>query len=135
MLIVFVDTVAWIALVNTRDSFHEKAKRVFANLRLQKYKFVTTEFVLLEFANALSAPAFREKAAIFIEGLRTMPEIEIAPASSQLFSTGLKLYQNRLDKEWSLVDCASFLVMKEKQTTESFTSDHHFEQAGFTILL
>ena len=58
MPIVFVDTVAWIALVNTRDSLHDKAKEVFARLRAQNYQFVTTEFVLLEFANALSAPLF-----------------------------------------------------------------------------
>ncbi|MCY7344807.1 MAG: hypothetical protein LH614_01195 [Pyrinomonadaceae bacterium] len=32
----FVDSVAWIALVNTRDSLHEKAKEVFADLRQKK---------------------------------------------------------------------------------------------------
>jgi len=135
MLKTFVDTVAWIALVNTRDSLHEKAKEVFANLRKQNYEFVTTEFVLLEFANALSAPEFREKAAIFIEGLRELPNVEIISASSKLFSIGLELYQNRLDKEWSLVDCTSFVVMEEKEITEAFTEDHHFEQANFIKLL
>ena len=102
---IFTDTVAWVALVNTRDSFHEKSKEVFANLRRQNYKFITTEFVLLELANALSAPDFRVKAAIFIEGLRKSADIEIVPASSELFSLGFELYKNRSDKEWSLVLC------------------------------
>ncbi|HEX8566229.1 MAG TPA: hypothetical protein VF648_11215 [Pyrinomonadaceae bacterium] len=90
---------------------------------------------MLEFANALSAPLFRKNAANFIEGLQNMPEVEIIAASSELFAKGFKLYQNRHDKEWSILDCASFVVMEDKQIVEAFTSDHHFEQAGFTILL
>lgn len=131
----FVDAVAWIALVNKRDSLHEKAKKVFVDLRRQNYEFVTTEFVLIEFANALSAPDFREKAAIFTEGLKESPNVRIVPASSELFSIGLELYRNWLDKEWSLVDCTSFIVMKERKIIEAFTEDHHFEQSGFIKLL
>jgi len=132
---IFTDTVAWVALVNTRDSLHKKSKEVFTNLRRQNYKFVTTEFVLLEFANALSAPDFRVKAAIFVEGLRQSADIEIIPASSKLFSIGFELYKNRPDKEWSIVDCVSFIVMEEMEISEAFTEDHHFEQAGFSKLL
>lgn len=135
MLKTFVDTVAWIALVNTRDSLHEKAKVVFANLRKQNYEFVTTEFVLPEFANALSAPDFRVKASKFIEGLQKMADVEIISVSPDLFSLGFELYKNRPDKEWSLVDCTSFVVMEEKEITEAFTEDHHFEQASFIKLL
>ena len=135
MLKTFVDTVAWIALVNTRDSLDEKAKEVFANLRKRNYEFVTTEFVLLEFANALSAPDFRVKASNFIEGLQKMADVEIISVSPDLFSLGFELYKNRPDKEWSLVDCTSFVVMKEKEITEAFTEDHHFEQASFIKLL
>ncbi len=131
----FVDSVAWIALVNTRDSLHEKAKEVFAGLRRKQYRFVTSEFVLLEFANALSAPDFRVKAAIFIEGLQKSADVEIISASSELFSLGLKLYKNRPDKEWSIVDCVSFIVMEEMEISEAFTEDHHFEQKGFIKLL
>ena len=131
----FVDTVAWIALVNARDSLNDRAREVFAKLRLQNYQFVTTEFVLLEFPNALSAPDFREKAAIFIEGLQQMTDVEIISVSSDLFAPGFGLYKNRPDKEWSLVDCTSFIVMEERKITESFTEDHHFEQAGFIKLL
>jgi predicted nucleic acid-binding protein len=34
-----------------------------------------------------------------------------------------------------VTDCISFLVMKERRMREALTADHHFEQAGFTILL
>lgn len=135
MLKNFVDSVAWIALVNTRDSLHDNAREIFVNLRRQNYQFITTEFVLLEFANALSAPDFRVKAAAFVEGLQKAGNIEIIPAGSELFSLGLELYKNRPDKEWSIVDCISFVVMEEMKISEAFTEDHHFEQAGFIKLL
>jgi uncharacterized protein len=132
---VFVDTVAWIALVNNRDFLHEESKQILSDLRRQNYKLITTEFVLLEFANALSSPELREKTSNFIEGLQTMNEIEIVSASSELFAKGFELYKTRLDKEWSIVDCSSFVVMEEMSITKAFTQDHHFEQAGFVKLI
>ena len=34
-----------------------------------------------------------------------------------------------------LTDCISFVVMEERGLSEALTSDHHFEQAGFSVLL
>lgn len=132
---IFVDSVAWIALINTRDSLHSKTKSVFLELRGANYRFVTTEFVLLELANALSAPGVRDKAAFFIDGLGQYEDVEIVGASTELFSSGFDLYRKRPDKEWSLVDCISFVVMENRRISEAFTEDRHFEQAGFVKLL
>jgi len=46
-----------------------------------------------------------------------------------------ELLKNRPDKEWSLVDCSSFVLMQQRGMIEAFTTDHHFEQAGFMRLL
>lgn len=51
------------------------------------------------------------------------------------FDAALDLYSRRLDKGWSFTDCLSFLVMQRYGITDALTSDHHFEQAGFTALL
>jgi hypothetical protein len=52
-----------------------------------------------------------------------------------LFEAGLRLYSDRPDKDWSLTDCTSFVVMKRLRITEALTADRHFEQAGFKVLL
>ncbi len=39
------------------------------------------------------------------------------------------------DKDFSLVDCSSFLVMKDRGVSNAITTDQHFEQAGFRCLL
>jgi uncharacterized protein len=135
MATVFVDTVAWIALLNTSDGLHSNAQQTLRTLRSQKVRLITTEFVLLEVADALSSLSIRMKTVTFIDGLRKMSGLQIVPASQTLLMEGWTLYGQRQDKEWGLTDCISFVVMDGQQVTQAFTSDHHFTQAGFTCLL
>lgn len=132
---ILVDTAAWIALLNKDDTLHAQAQRIMKRLRRQRTLLVTTEFVLLEVADALSAPAHRARTVEFINGLRQLRILLIIPASQNLWAEGWKLYSDRPDKDWSLTDCSSFVVMKQLSITQSFTSDHNFEQAGFVKLL
>lgn len=71
----------------------------------------------------------------FIESLQKSPFVELIHVDSALDSEAWELLRNREDKEWSLVDCASFVVMDHRGILEALTSDHHFEQAGFVRLL
>ncbi|CAK8715136.1 hypothetical protein GCAAIG_04530 [Candidatus Electronema halotolerans] len=48
-----------------------------------------------------------------------------------LFKQAVNLFNRYQDKTWGLVDCLSFVVMREMQITTALTFDHHFEQAGF----
>ena len=88
---VLVDTPAWIALVNTRDELHDRAKQTMAELRDSSVALVTTEFVLIEVANAFCASAWRGKAIKLIEGLRSLPNLRIIEAHSSLLSDGWRL--------------------------------------------
>jgi len=132
---VFVDTAAWIALININDNLYAPAQQVMSALRQQKARLVTTEFALLEVADALSAPATRLQTAAFVEGLRRLAILRIIPANHGLLADGWELYKQRPHKDWSLTDCTSFVVMRRERITQAFTSDHHFEQAGFVNLL
>lgn len=64
-----------------------------------------------------------------------LPNVEIIPASDELYRRAFSIYQERLDKEWGLIDCMSFIVMKDHALTDALTADNHFRQAGFTTLL
>jgi hypothetical protein len=46
-----------------------------------------------------------------------------------------QLLKSRPDKNWSLTDCISFVVMQGRGIKAAFTADRHFEQAGFECLL
>jgi uncharacterized protein len=47
----------------------------------------------------------------------------------------VELFRQRSDKNWSLTDCLSFVVMSELQLTDALSTDRHFSQAGFRALL
>ena len=132
---VFVDTAAWIALANADDELHTRADQIMSDLLTQKARLVTTEFVLLEVADALGTPSLRANTIQFINRLRQAPILRIIPVSEELLADGWTLYSQRLDKDWGLTDCTSFVVMLSEQITQAFTSDRHFEQAGFVKLL
>lgn len=132
---VFVDTAAWIALANADDELHTRADQIMSDLLTQKARLVTTEFVLLEVADALGTPSLRANTIQFINRLRQAPILRIIPLSEELLADGWILYSQRLDKDWGLSDCTSFVVMLSEQINQAFTSDRHFEQAGFVKLL
>ena len=132
---VFVDTVAWIALLNSSDGLHTPAQQAMNDLCQQNVQLVTTEFVLREAADALSAPAVRVHTVAFINGLRQGTIRHIIPANPSVLADGWTLYSQRPDKDWSLTDCISFVMTTQEHMTRAFTSDHHFEQAGFIQLL
>ena len=96
---------------------------------------VTTEWVLIEVADALSAPEQRPVYLDLLSDLRNDPGLVVVEASHDLFERGVDLFARRPDKSWSLTDCISFLVMEEHGLSEALTADHHFKQAGFVPLL
>ena len=132
MKAVFADTFFFLALLNRRDPFHERA---VAASRIPDLKIVTTEFVLLELADALCKPPQRQEVSAVHHIVETNAAFKLARATPELFQRGKKLYDERRDKEWQLTDCISFSVMQDEGATEALTADRHFEQAGFKALL
>jgi uncharacterized protein len=125
---VFADTYSLIAWLNPRDAAHVKVTKYLDGF---VGRLLTTEWVLLELADALSAPTARSTAAQFLVALRADPLFEVIGYLPAVYQAGFNLYAGRPDKAWSLTDCISFTVMNERRLTVALTADHHFEQAGF----
>ena len=128
----FVDTFYLLALLHPRDEAHERVANKSAAFRGQ---FVTTQWVLAEVADGCSDPRDRTRVADFLEIFSGQSNVHVVEASDEWFWRGMQLFRDRPDKEWSLTDCISFLVMEEHGLHEALTTDHHFAQAGFTALL
>ena len=132
MSVVFADTFYFLGLTNPGDHVHAKCVS-FA--RHYRGDFVTTSAVLLEYANFASKPSYRGRAAAFLESLFADPRVKVVPLAVALFDRERGLYQQHVDKEWSVTDCISFITMRDEAIVEAATGDRHFEQAGFTALL
>ncbi len=125
---VFADAFALIAWLNPRDDGHAL---VTAYLDRFTGRLVTTEWVLMELADALSAPEARSTAVAFLQAVRADPLFDIVGYLSAVYQAGFDLFAARPDKAWSLTDCISFGVMRERGLSDALTADRHFEQAGF----
>jgi len=130
----FVDTSYVLALFNTADEFHEKAKELKL-LTARPNTLVTTEAILLEIGNSLAKQNVRRKCATIINGFYKSENIEVAPITTALIKEGLDLFEKRQDKDWGLTDCISFVVMHKYGIRQALTADDHFTQAGFKALL
>ena len=131
---VFADTGYWIALLNERDSLHNQARELSA--QLSDSTIVSSEMVLTEFLNHASRGGSQLRRVARENVLQWMadPNIEVVPQTSAQFQAALERYLARLDQSWSVADCASFIVMETRRIQESLACGLHFEQVGFTAL-
>jgi predicted nucleic acid-binding protein len=126
-----MDTFALIGWINARDAHHQRVKSYLENF---SGDIVTTEWILLEFADALSHAKTKPFAIEAIKRIYESPMFRVVGFESPLRLAGRALYESRVDKDWSLTDCVSFAVMAQHGLTDALTADHHFEQAGFRAL-
>ena len=133
----FGDASYWIALSDEADEYHHQATEYSALLELDQARIVTTQLVLNEVLNPRSGTTRTQRRAAvnLVDRITRNPRILIEPQTSNQFDEAFEWMRNRLDKEWSITDCASFLVMQRDGIAEALTSDRHFEQAGYIALL
>lgn len=96
---------------------------------------VTTQAVLCEIGNYFSRVDERHLAIALIDSYEHDPSVTIVPVSDALYQRGFALYRARLDQDWSLTDCISFVVMDDEAILDGLTHDKHFEQNGGRALL
>ena len=132
---VFADAAFWIAVSLPNDQWHDIA--VAARSRLGEVELVTTDEVLTEFMTALSKQGVhgRRAAVAVVHHILRRTDVHVLPQTRDSFLSGLARYEQRLDKGYSLPDGISMNVMESEGITEVLTSDHNFEQEGFTILM
>jgi predicted nucleic acid-binding protein len=128
----FVDTWYFIARLDRFDVHHSRARRIEQRLKLAP--LVTHDAVLTEFLTYFSGHGINAR----MEAARAVRQVAlnsiVIPGSRDLFLRALSLYERRPDKEYSLVDCMSMVVMEERGIRHALTDDHHFSQAGFTVV-
>jgi predicted nucleic acid-binding protein len=100
-------------------------------------RLVTTDEVLVEFLTALAAAGehARERAGGMVRAVLSHPDVEVIPQSRESFLRGLALYESRRDKDYSMTDCVSMDLMRERAISAVLTNDRHFAQEGFAILM
>jgi uncharacterized protein len=133
----FVDTSGWGNLFDANQSYHVLATKLYRTARAQSHRIITTNYVMSELVVLLSSPLRipRATSIALVQSLKASAYVEIMHIDLETDQQAWELLASRADKEWSLVDCVSFVVMQRLHITEALTTDHHFDQAGFLRLL
>ena len=129
---IFVDTLFIVDLINKRDQYHQRALELAQ--KFENYPLITTDAILLQVGNALSSN-YKSEAVELMETFLNSDDIEVIRLNPELFEEALNLYKQHQDKSWGLVDCVSFVVMKQNKVTQALTFDKHFIQASFQALM
>lgn len=131
MSTVFADAFYFVARLNQRDQHHFRVVKFSRGFSARVF---TSDWVLMEVADAFAASACRKQVREFILHLRQASGCEVVPASRDLLDSALDLYHQHADKLWTLTDCSSFVIMRDRGIVDALTGDRHFEQAGFNVL-
>lgn len=126
------DAALFIAVLNRRDRFHAWAADYYR--RTPDHLMVPLP-VLVEVGNYFCESAFRPQVISFLHHVQQDARVDCIALDADLMQEAMDLYAGRADKEWGLTDCISFALMHKAGIEEAVTTDHHFEQAGFHILM
>lgn len=133
---VFVDTSGWAYLLDRSSELHRDVSSMYQQILSQQRSFVTSNYIIAELVALLTSRSriSRQQLIKFIDALKLAPHIEILNVDPDMDAASWTLLKRYSDKEWSLVDASSFVIMKQHGITEAITTDHHFTQAGFIKL-
>ena len=130
----FLDAGYIIALEAEDDQHHESAISHWRNLSKKLPPIITTTYIFDEVLTFFSSRKRHAKAVEIGKNLLGSDLIELIQVDEELFLAGWAFFQQHRDKTFSLTDCISFVVMKDRKITTALSFDKHFTQAGFEKL-
>jgi uncharacterized protein len=128
---IFVDTGPWVAWMDVRDQWREVAMREMSILKIQRCSLVTTNWVLAEAYTGLVDRISRKAIARLREIVEESSRIRVIWVDRVIEELAWQKFLQYDDKDISMVDCTSFVVMEQWGISTAFTFDRHFLQVGF----
>ena len=131
---IFIDSSAWIAVLNTNDVRHEQAGRLYREVLEKNLSFVTTSLILSETQVLLRRRIGYDVAMSFLTSVNESARIKIVFPDLPIERQAKQILRQFSDQDFSLTDAISFVVMKEMGISQAFSYDGHFVTAGFELL-
>lgn len=127
-----LDTSGLFCALNARLPEHAEA----AGLLSVGWDMLTHSYVLAELQPLAHSRGYpRDPTLDFLDAIHADTRIEIVWVNEMLHLTAMTYLRHRPDKEYSLCDAVSFILMRQRKLSEALTTDHHFTQEGFHKLL
>ncbi|MDE0084297.1 MAG: PIN domain-containing protein [Candidatus Poribacteria bacterium] len=133
---IFVDTGAWLALLNQRDQHHHDAVAVFNDLRQQRSRLLTTDYVIDETVTRVRYDTNHALSVLFLNRIELLEEtgvLTIAGIDKNVFEAAKVLFRQYDSVRLSFTDCTSFVICRVNNISEAFAFDRHFPIMGIDL--
>lgn len=128
---IFLDTSAIYAIADQADPNHTRAIALSGQAQNGGETFLVHNYVLLESAALLQRRFGLEAALVF---LQESDRFQVHWVGSRDHRQATGLLRERGRRGLSLVDCVSFVVMRQEGVTQALAFDPDFEREGFQLL-
>lgn len=129
MIMIFVDTGAWIALSDTSDQYHMEAVEIYTVLKHRRERFLTTDYVIDETVTRLRYDASHQIAVRFLDLIHLSEKtgiLQVIHIDKMLFEKAISIFRQYDSVVLSFTDCVSFAVCQIYKIYEAFAFDQHF---------
>jgi predicted nucleic acid-binding protein len=131
---VFIDTSAFVALRNSSEAEHERARSALADLIAEGVALFTSNYVFAETYTALMVRVGRDEAIEWGRRFRAGSAIDLVHLDRPTEERAWEILEGHGDKRWSYVDATSFALIERDGGGEAFAFDVHFAQRGLHVL-
>lgn len=128
---VFVDTSAFLVLLDAGDDDHGRVSSAFRSLRERGDQLLTHTYAVLETSAVAQRRLPTTAQRAFFQDLLAV--VDVAPVDASLYAVGVAALLASPNSP-SLVDQVSFALMRERGIGAAFALDADFAKAGFTVL-
>ena len=130
----FVDTGAWFALADSSDQYHDQAVNIFPELIKIYRQLITTNLVIAETYILIRRAIGHQPAITFLDNITASPRVVKIYSDNVLEESAEDILRKYHDQDFSYTDAVSFAAMTQYGIIETFSFDHHFVTAGFTLI-
>jgi predicted nucleic acid-binding protein len=129
---IFIDTSAFYASFDPEDENYQTSAGFFNEIKENSgYRLFTTNLVFYETVTLIRSRIGIAESIRFGQNLRQSNEFHAIFVDQAREAKAFELFTGHTDKNYSFVDCASFVIMKELGIQKAFAFDKHFKQFGF----
>lgn len=134
---IFVDTSAFLAIVNEKDDNHLAAKRFLEEIQMGKVKvknIITSDYIIDETLTRIRYSVGHKEAVEWGGGILASKVIDRMEIGKEIFELAWDIFAKYDDKKLSFTDCTSFALMKKRGIEKVSAFDGDFERMGFVLM-
>lgn len=131
-MMIFVDTSAFLAVLNANDQYHPPAREAWSKILAMDEAVMSSNYIILETTALLQHRFGIEAVRLFKSDI--LPVVEIRWVDEAVHKQGVSALLAANRRNLSLTDCTSFEIMRQAGLDTVFTFDPHFGEQGFTVV-